>query len=717
MAEPSRVSVPIRFGPFEVSPDSGELRKNGALLKLSGQAIKVLITLLERPGQLVTREELQDKLWPGASFGDFEHGINAVIKRLRDVLGDSATQPKFIETIPRHGYRFIQPVRGVADAQTVLGAPPLQRLKARRVGLRYATVLAVALGLISGAFLWRHLSLVALKSRAVPMTPLPFTSFRGKELGPSFSPNGNQIAFSWNGEKENNFDIYVKTIGGEKPLQLTFNPALELQPAWSPDGRFIAFQRHTQGEDGIFLVPVLGGQERKLRSLQLGVFWYLESFEWSPNGKMLVFSDTPPGHDGWGISLLSIENPEDNYGLTIPTATQPYDFYPRFSPDGQTVAFIRTVNKSSSMDIYLVSVAGGEPKRLTFDKSMIRGLTWTPDGTYIVFSSDRLGGRRLWKIRASGGSPEPLSVGQEDAVEPAISRAGHNLAYTRILYDTNIWRYASSNAAGTRESPTSLIASTERDQAPNFSPDGKRIAFASRRSGSYEIWMCDSDGGSPVQLTTFHSSAEVGTPRWSPDGQHIAFDFDPEGNVDIYVLKIDEGRSHRLTTSSANDSAPTWSRDGQWIYFSSDRSGTNQIWKMPAQGGPAILVTKNGGYSPAYESADGKSLYYSKGFMASGVWKLLLAGGEETLVLDQPERGFYGYWDLVEKGIYYYNAGTKNIEFFDFATKRASRVLTPVEPPIPANPGFSVSPDRRWILFAQKDEDNANIMLVENFRW
>jgi len=237
-------------------------------------------------------------LWPGASFGDFEHGINAVIKRLRVVLGDSATQPKFIETIPRHGYRFIQPVLGFADAETVLGTPPLQRLKARRVGLRYATVLAVALGLISGVLLWRHLSLDALKSRALPMTPFPFTSFRGKEVAPSFSPNGNQIAFSWNGEKENNFDIYVKTIGAEKPLQLTFNPALDLQPAWSPDGRFIAFQRHTQGEDGIFLVPVLGGQERKLRSLQLGVFWYLESFDWSPDGKRLVFSDSPPGHDG-----------------------------------------------------------------------------------------------------------------------------------------------------------------------------------------------------------------------------------------------------------------------------------------------------------------------------------------------------------------------------------------------------------------------------------
>src|SRR5215831_16760964 len=100
MTEPGKVSVPVQFGPFEVSPDSGELRKNGTGLKLAGQAIQVLITLLEKPGRIVTREELQQNLWPGASFGDFEHGLNAAVNRLRDVLGDSATQPKFIETTP-----------------------------------------------------------------------------------------------------------------------------------------------------------------------------------------------------------------------------------------------------------------------------------------------------------------------------------------------------------------------------------------------------------------------------------------------------------------------------------------------------------------------------------------------------------------------------------------------------------------------------------------
>src|SRR5215813_8805260 len=147
MTEPGKVSVPVQFGPFEVSPDSGELRKNGTRLKLTGQAIQVLITLLEKPGQIVTREELQQKLWPGASFGDFEHGLNAAVNRLRDVLGDSATQPKFIETIPRQGYRFVGPV-GSSQSEP---AGAVEKSEPRK--LRFVLV-AVLIFAFVGAIVW-----------------------------------------------------------------------------------------------------------------------------------------------------------------------------------------------------------------------------------------------------------------------------------------------------------------------------------------------------------------------------------------------------------------------------------------------------------------------------------------------------------------------------------------------------------------------------------
>lgn len=206
------------------------------------------------------------------------------------------------------------------------------------------------------------------------------------------------------------------------------------------------------------------------------------------------------------------------------------------------------------------------------------------------------------------------------------------------------------------------------------------------------------------------------TPRWSPDGRQIAFDFTPEANADIYVVKVEGGRPRRLTTERSNNAVASWSRDGRWIYFASDRTGAWQVWKMPAEGGQAVQVTKNGGYA-GFESLDGKTLYYAKGLTVPALWKVPVEGGEETLVLEQLAAGLWGYWGLTQDGIYFYNSYTKAIEFFSFATRKMTKVATPERGPLWSSPGFSVSPDGRWILYAQPDIVASDIMLVENFRW
>jgi Tol biopolymer transport system component len=547
------------------------------------------------------------------------------------------------------------------------------------------------------------------------MRVVPFTTFLGHQDYARFSPDGNQIAFAWDGEKEDNWDIYVKLIGVEKPLRLTTDPGEDKSPAWSPDGRYIAFHRHTEREDGIYVVPALGGPERKLHIQSPGCLWGAETLDWSPDGKHLAYADRRPDQQPATIFLLAVDNPDDKRSLTT-SAGQDADYYPRFSPDGKTVAFVRAFTASSANDIFLVGVTGGESKRLTFDNTYVYGLDWTPDGAFVVFSSDRLGGSgRLWKVPAAGGEPEPLSVGQGGAYSPALCRDGRSLVYTLESFNKNIWRYEIHPASGRNKSPTKLIASTEANQGPQFSPDGKRIAFASSRSGSPEIWICDADSSNPRQLT-FFGTAQAGTPRWSPDSRQIAFDFDVEGHGAIYAVSVEGGRPHRLTTGTSNNYVPSWSRDGKWIYFTSDRTGTWQVWKAPAEGGQAVQVTKKGGFA-AFESPDGKTLYYAMGQNAPGLWKLPLQGGEETLVLEQLAAGYWGYWAVVQEGIYFYNVNTKAIEFYSFATHKVTQIAKPEKAAHKFFPGLAVSPDGRSILFAQVDRDESHIMMVENFRW
>jgi len=226
-----------------------------------------------------------------------------------------------------------------------------------------------------------------------------------------------------------------------------------------------------------------------------------------------------------------------------------------------------------------------------------------------------------------------------------------------------------------------------------------------------EIWVCDSAGSNPRQLTFFEGPATF-QPHWSPDGRQIAFDSSAEGRGAVYVVSVEGGRPRRLTAGASDDGVPTWSRDGKWIYFASDRTGAVQTWKMPAEGGQAVQVTKKGGYV-AFESPDGKILYYAKGYADPGLWKDPVGGGEETPVLEQLAEGYRWAWGLGGEGIYFYNASTKAIELLNFATHRIMQIAKPEKPVWTV----AVSPDGRWILYDQLDQNTSKIMLVENFRW
>jgi len=466
------------------------------------------------------------------------------------------------------------------------------------------------------------------------------------------------------------------------------------------------------------MVPALGGLERRLCDAQPHRIGVDSPFAaWSPDGKTLAVVDREAAEGPLSLFLLSPETAE-RQRLTFPPANWLGDSSPAFSPDGKSIAFLRTIS-AAVQDVYLVSVWGGEPRRLTHENRRIYGLVWNPVRNQILFSSNRSTSARLWRLSPSGGAPEPITEMGEGASYLAISRQGNRLAYARSVTDTNIWRYP---LKGTKpnEVPTRLISSTRYELGPQYSPNGERIVFNSSRTGPLEVWVCDREGGNAYQLTYFNGPA-TGSPRWSPDGKRIAFDSRPGGNADVYTVASQGGSPTRMTTEPSDDIVPNWSQDGQWIYFASNRSGIFQVWKMPQGGGNAVQVTQGGGFHAA-ESPDGKYLYFARGLNQPGLWRIPVAGGEETPVLKTLRAGYWAYWVVVEDGIYYLDREEPSpgatprysLWFLNLNTGKQSFV-EPLDKR-PYSSGLALSPDRRWVLYTQIDKSDTDIMLIENFR-
>jgi Tol biopolymer transport system component len=593
--------------------------------------------------------------------------------------------------------------------------PPAR--EAQAVGRRRMRLLlaAVMLGLVGAIGIW----LFTRRDRVAPALPMkvtPFTTDGGLKWSPQLSPDGEKVAYSWGGPAGDNFDIYVKALGeGMRPLRLTEDAADDLGPAWSPDGKHVAFVRVSEAGGVIYTVPWPSGQERRLTDLDVDVTGFPgrlhPALSWSPDGQSLAFHERPAGSPVNRIVRVSLDTREKQPVTSPPENTQG-DRYPAFSPDGAWLAFARSSALSfGAWDVWVQPVQGGEPRRLTSAQhDFVRGLTWSPDGSEILYTTEPLS---IHGASVTGGEPRLLlGVG---AALPSLR--GNLLVHLQVTASpAAIWRVAGRGASLPGREPEKLIASSQEESNPAYSPDGRRIAFESGRSGVNNIWLCDSDGRNPVQLTSF-GGRRAGTPRWSPDGRRLAFDSLEAGDWNIYVVDVDGGTPRRLTPEPSQEHTGTWSRDGRLVYFQSNRSGSQQIWKMPSAGGPAVQVTRGGGVF-AQESWDGRYLYYTKSQLDAGIWRLPLDGGAETEVIRGPVRN--ADWALVRAGIYYAmvrRQGPRSeytIQFFDFVSGRTTQVFRQVGGS--SHLYVAASPDERWILYRELPEWQSELMLVENFR-
>jgi Tol biopolymer transport system component len=392
-----------------------------------------------------------------------------------------------------------------------------------------------------------------------------------------------------------------------------------------------------------------------------------------------------------------------------------WTFGPGFSPLGNSLAYL-CLRDDGDYSLNLRDLREGKNKRLFAGPKRIQGPTWARDGARIIFSYGSEGaGGDLWQITPKGTEPpEKIPVGH-DATSAIVSSSGNRLAYvqTQINGNGNIWRV---DLHGAKAKARILVTSTRQQYGPLISPDGKRIVFMSNRSGSFEIWVCDSDGSNAQQLTSF---GRAGTPRWSPDGKQIAFDSRVGGEANVYVIDANGGVPRKLETGTRMNSLPSWSHDGKWIYFASGLTHSNlTLWRVAAIGGRAVQLTKTASSMPI-ESPDGQYVYFAR-FTEEKIrlWRIRPDGSGESMVKAMPPLNSDGFeWWPFESSIYFYayKSGKAEIDFLDLGTSRIHRIYTLDKPPAPWAGGLSVSPDRRWLLYSRTDETASDLMLVENF--
>ncbi len=358
-----------------------------------------------------------------------------------------------------------------------------------RIKLKLLSIGLTAFGI--GAVSWAFLAFRSNPRRANhgdSYSSRPLTTYPGYQLQPSFSPDGSAVVFVWIKDGERSGHIYVKLLGSEAPARLTSGSAEELSPVWSPDGRWIAFIRHDDTQSTVNIIPAIGGSEQEIYRLPTNHVWEYGGLTWLSNGKALIFPQQATPQSASGLVQVSIEG-HTAEPLTSPPKGWNGDWTPAVSPDGTKLAFIRG-SEGSVYDIYVMNLPHGEPTRITHDNRLIVGLSWSSDGSSIVFSSNRSGSISLWRVSASGGDPQHEPAGGDNAYSPSISLQGSRLVYS---HGSASWSILAADLGGKPSAADAeILTSSERDASPHVSPPATRShsshgALARRRFGRPEL--------------------------------------------------------------------------------------------------------------------------------------------------------------------------------------------------------------------------------------
>jgi Tol biopolymer transport system component/DNA-binding winged helix-turn-helix (wHTH) protein len=696
----------IRFGDFTADLASQELFRSGNLVRIPNQSFLALAALLEKPGQLVSREELRSRLWPGNRVVEFEQALNAVINRLREALGDEADSPTYVETLPRRGYRFIGTLiedQPRADGTRPEHSAPIVR-PVRRVAPWLIGAAAAGLLLVAASLSWRWKN--AGDEGAGTATVAPLTSLVGVEHMPALSPDGTQLAFAWNGESPGaeGFDLYVRPLQSERHSRLTQSPAPNIAPAWSPDGSRIAFAR-SGSSGGLFLIPATGGDERRLADAVMAQE-SLAQPAWSPDGRTLAYADV----DASGsqvLRLLTLATLASNALQAAPACW--HAGAPAWIDDGRHLAFV-CMTSVAVYDVYLAEPgATRAPRLLARLQGFPRGMAWSSERARLLIANDGGDGGGIWELELDGRLHRPV-IGEE-SLGSGVSAAGKFRVYSRSRRQIEIWRVALAPEGANTASR--WIFSTREQLTPQYSPDGARIAFQSNRSGTPEIWLADADGGNAARLTSIDGPL-TGAPAWCSDGRRLAFDSRESGESAIYILDVYERVPRRLETPQPNLALPTWSRDCEWLLASDGRAA---LYRVPARGGEARKFTSRRSYQAVL--AGDRVIFNVAQPGGVTLWMKPSEGGEdpdeETAVPGMPRLAYADAWTADDSAIYFTGRSSERAAVFryDLATRAIREVATlPAEPAPLGGLGLAISPDGGSLLYTHIADTQSDLALT-----
>uniref|UniRef100_Q01WK9 Peptidase S9B, dipeptidylpeptidase IV domain protein n=1 Tax=Solibacter usitatus (strain Ellin6076) TaxID=234267 RepID=Q01WK9_SOLUE len=527
------------------------------------------------------------------------------------------------------------------------------------------------------------------------------------ESYPSISPDGKRLAYSAReSSKVSAFHVFVRELPSGKPLQLTKGEGNDIAPVWSPDGGTLAFVRVEDGKRECIVMPADGGDERKIAELGAAADSTQPAPEvsWKPDSKSLVVVQNGEKQLP-GLATLTLDGKLQR--ITNPGEGTEGDSTPAVAASGSSIAFVRHTQNDGA-DIFLCDATGGGVRRLTFDDRGIRGIAWSHDGQDLIYSANRAGGWRIWRVPAYGGSPREYTLGGKQAYYPTVGR--NRLAYTDSPTVSAIWRATLGGGPDAVEE-RALLRSTGRESMPVWSPDGTRVADVSDQTGSEEIFVSDANGQDRVQITQF-KGPRVKSVRWSPDSKGLIFDLSTDHGWEVFAVPATAGQKPVRVLLNANNAS--YSHDGKTIYFQS----RGEIWKATAAGGnPQTLAKDRGGAQPV-ESADGKYVYYRA---RRSIFRVPVAGGEgEEAIVPEHDLSFSTTIQPVKKGVYYAeferSARGTAVSFYDFTTKKSTVAFRMKNTDFWNGAAFSVSPDGKYLLYPRVDQSQTNLILVENFR-